>query len=160
MNIRNKIMLLMLFHRGGDKRADYLKKKDIFGLCGDECFWYPRILPAEPKMLFLHNNVNIATSVYFCDHDVMNRMFNNIPRVVKEYGTFSYAKRKTEIFDNVFIGAHSIIMGGITIGPNAIVAAGSVVTKDVPEGVIVGGNPAKVIGKFDEFAKKRSAEGK
>lgn len=52
MNIRNKIMLLMLFYRGGDKRADYLKKKDIFGLCGDECFWYPRILPAEPKMLF------------------------------------------------------------------------------------------------------------
>lgn len=51
-------------------------------------------------------------------------------------------------------------MGGITIGPNAIVAAGSVVTKDVPEGTIVGGNPAKVIGKFDEYMKKRYLDGK
>ena len=42
------------------------------------------------------------------------------------------------------------------IGPNAIVAAGSVVTKDVPEGTIVGGNPAKVIGKFEDFVIKRN----
>ncbi|HFI0234335.1 TPA: DapH/DapD/GlmU-related protein [Streptococcus suis] len=87
-------------------------------------------------------------------------MFNNIPSAVEKYGTFSYAKRKIEIYDNVFLGAHSIIMGGITIGPNAIVAAGSVVTKDVPEGTIVGGNPAKVIGKFDEYMKKRYLDGK
>ena len=42
------------------------------------------------------------------------------------------------------------------IGPNAIVAAGSVVTKDVPEGSIVGGNPAKVIGSVNDLKHKRS----
>lgn len=46
-------------------------------------------------------------------------------------------------------------MPNTKIGPNVIVAAGSVVTKDVPKGVIVAGVPAKVIGKFDDFAKKR-----
>lgn len=47
-------------------------------------------------------------------------------------------------------------MYDVKIGPNAIVAAGSVVTKDVPEGTIVGGNPAKVIGKFEDFVVKRN----
>lgn len=44
------------------------------------------------------------------------------------------------------------------IGPNAIVAAGSVVTKDVPEGSIVGGNPAKIIGSFDDLFQRRVEE--
>ena len=48
-----------------------------------------------------------------------------------------------------------MLIGDIKIGPNAIVAAGSVVTKDVEPGTIVGGNPAKVIGSFDSLYEKR-----
>ena len=45
-------------------------------------------------------------------------------------------------------------MPGVTIGSNVIVAAGSVVTKSIPENSIVGGNPAKLIGNLNEFEKK------
>lgn len=51
----------------------------------------------------------------------------------------------TTIGRNCFIGAHSIIMPGVTIGDGSIVAAGSVVTKTVPPGSLVGGNPARII---------------
>lgn len=46
---------------------------------------------------------------------------------------------------NVWVGAHATILSGVTVGDNAIIAAGAVVTKDVPAGAIVGGVPAKVI---------------
>ncbi|GAA1370526.1 acyltransferase [Peribacillus frigoritolerans] len=49
------------------------------------------------------------------------------------------------IGNNVWIGCKSTILKGVTIGDGAVIAAGSVVTRDVPSGSIVGGNPAKVI---------------
>lgn len=45
-------------------------------------------------------------------------------------------------------------MPGVTIGENVIVAAGSVVTKSVPDGMIVGGNPAKIIGTTEDYKKR------
>lgn len=51
----------------------------------------------------------------------------------------------TIIGSRCFIGAHSIILPGVTIGDGSIVAAGSVVNRDVPPGCIVAGNPAKII---------------
>lgn len=49
------------------------------------------------------------------------------------------------IGDNVWIGGHSVVLGGIRIGHNSIVAAGSVVTKNIPENTIYAGNPARKI---------------
>jgi acetyltransferase-like isoleucine patch superfamily enzyme len=46
---------------------------------------------------------------------------------------------------NVWIGAGATIIGGVTVGENAVVAAGAVVTKDVPPNTLVGGNPARVV---------------
>jgi len=49
---------------------------------------------------------------------------------------------------NVFIGARSIILKGVTIGDGCVIGAGSVVIKDIPTGVLAGGNPCKVIKKI------------
>lgn len=65
------------------------------------------------------------------------------------------------IGNNVWIGGHVCIMGGVTIGDNAIIAAGSVVTKDIPANVLAGGNPCRVIRKVspeDDEKYKRGFE--
>ena len=55
------------------------------------------------------------------------------------------------IGDRVWIGTRALILKGVTIGDGAVVAAGAVVTRDVPPGAIVGGMPAKVIGTADSW---------
>ena len=55
-----------------------------------------------------------------------------------------------KIGNNVWIGAHATILAGVTIGDNAVVAAGAVVTKDVPANAVVGGVPAKIIKTIKE----------
>ncbi|QMV45003.1 maltose O-acetyltransferase [Cohnella cholangitidis] len=53
------------------------------------------------------------------------------------------------IGNNVWIGGRAVINPGVTIGDNVVIASGAVVTKDVPDNVVVGGNPAKVIKNID-----------
>ena len=55
------------------------------------------------------------------------------------------SKIKTEIKDHASIGTSVTILGGITIGFNALIGAGSVVTKNIPDNAVAAGNPAKII---------------
>ena len=70
------------------------------------------------------------------NHDVNNR-----------HRFFTY--HKVTIKKNAWIGANATICPGVTVGENSVVAAGAVVTRDVPDNVIVGGNPAKIIRHLD-----------
>ena len=58
---------------------------------------------------------------------------------------------KVRIGNNVYIGNNSLIMPGVTIGDNVLVAAGSVVTHSVPNNVVVGGNPARILCSLEEY---------
>lgn len=58
---------------------------------------------------------------------------------------YAHVARPIHLANGVWVGARAIILGGVTIGENAVIGAGSVVTRDVPAGAIVGGVPARVI---------------
>ena len=73
----------------------------------------------------------------------------------KELGLERSMIQPVIIEDDCFIGYQSIILMGITIGKGSIVGAGAVVTKDVPPGSVVAGNPAKVIGTVNDLVERR-----
>lgn len=85
------------------------------------------------KSVKIGSNVNIAWDCNILDRDY--HAFESDSEVI----------RSVEIKDNVWIGCRSIVLKGVTIGEGAVVAAGSVVTRDVPPKCLVAGNPAKVI---------------
>ena len=58
------------------------------------------------------------------------------------------------ILENCFIGFGAIILPGVNIGPNSVVAAGSVVVRDVPQNTVVGGNPARFLKSIEEYAEQ------
>lgn len=75
-------------------------------------------------------NVSLITSGHPIDPSERRRITMAKPIVIKR---------------NVWIAAGAIVIGGVTVGENSVIAAGSVVTKDVPPNTFVGGNPAQVI---------------
>lgn len=104
---------------------------------------------SEPYLISIGKRVTLTDGVQFITHDGGTWVFRNRLdcREINRYG-------KIEVFDNCFIGFRSIILPGVKIGPNSVVAAGSVVTKNVPPDTIVGGNPAKPISNLEEYIKK------
>ena len=147
-----KARILLMSER---KRTRFLSESGLFAGFGKNCEWFCRSIPEEPYMLKLHDNVVISARVNFITHDVINDMLARKIGADPGEQLSEYYMGTIEIFDNVVIGSDSTILYNTRIGPNAIVAAGSVVTKDVPEGAIVGGNPARIIGKTDDLLARR-----
>lgn len=136
-----------------DKRNKYIVKHKIFKSVGDNFFFQPRFIPSDPKLIKFHNNDIVTSNVTFVNHDIFYLGLSNLNQ-----GEFKYRAGCIEIMDNVFIGCNSTILSNVRIGPNVIVAAGSVVTKDIPENSVVAGVPAKVIGTFDDFVERRKQD--
>lgn len=132
------------------KKADWLRKHNVFHYMGDNVNYKTTKLPAEPFLVAIHDNVYLAADVRLVTHSLTSTVFNNKTKSRRFYAPYG----KIEIHSNVFVGAGATIMYGVTIGENCIVAAGAIVTKDVPSGCVVGGIPAKVIGTFDESMRK------
>lgn len=102
----------------------------------------------EPYLVKIGDNCTISTDVSLITHDASIGLY---------MGRENYSDicGRIVIGNNCFIGNKTIILYGVTIPDNTIVAAGSVVTKSISEsGCIVGGNPARVIGRTADFIKK------
>lgn len=131
---------------GGGKEtlSKYLRKQGM--TVGEHTKTASQLKTAEPYLVTIGSYVTISHGVDFITHD------NSVSKI---YGVDRDLYGKIVIGDNCFIGAHAIIMYGVTIADNVIIAAGSVVTKSVNESkVIVAGNPAKIIGNWETYSEK------
>ncbi len=99
-----------------------------------------RLDPSHCWLISIGDDVTLSNKVQILAHDDTTRVYTG-------YGKIG----PVTIGDRVFIGANSTILLNTRIGNDVIVAAGSVVTKDVPDNSVVAGVPAKIIGRTDEY---------
>lgn len=96
----------------------------------------------------IQDNVTIGGGVKIYDSDFHSLDYN---KRVAEPSYFGINSKPILIKEGAFIGAGTFILKGVTIGNKSIIGAGSVVTKDVPDCEIWGGNPARFIRKIDSI---------
>lgn len=92
-----------------------------------------------------HNKIVISEGVLIGPNVMIFDHNHDREKELSNRGSQHYKSSPIYIEQDVWIGANSVILSGITIGKGSVIAAGSVVTKDVPENTIVGGNPARII---------------
>ena len=100
-----------------------------------------------PWLIEIGDDVTLAPRVQILAHDASTKMHLNYARIAK-----------VKIGNMVFVGDSSIILPGVTIGDGVVIGAGSVVSRDIPDGHVVAGNPAKIIGTINEFLLRRRHE--
>ena len=103
-------------------------------------------LGSEPYLIEIGNHVTVSSRVTFITHDGATWVFRHRPeyRGLQRFG-------RIIIKDNCFIGAGAILLPGVSIGPNAVVAAGAVVTRSVSANTVVAGVPAHYICSYQEY---------
>lgn len=101
--------------------------------------------PTEPYLITIGNYVRIAKGTSFFTHGgvwSLRHRYND--HKIDNFG-------KISIGDYSYVGENCMIMAGVTIGENCIIGGGSVVTRSVPDGCMVAGNPARFIGYTKDF---------
>jgi acetyltransferase-like isoleucine patch superfamily enzyme len=106
-----------------------------------------KMFSTEPYLVTLGDNVFISVDTNFVCHDGSTLPFRKL------YPSLEIAG-KISVGDNVFIGTKVLILPNVTIGNNCVIAAGSVVTKDIPDNVVAGGNPARTLRSIDDYLTK------
>jgi len=128
----------------------YAQKRGV-NMLGKVHFYGKPLIGTEPWLITLGDNVYITHDVEFVTHDGGTLLFRDkVPDLE--------ITKPITVGNNVYIGIRSIIMPGVHIGNNVIIAAGSVVTKDIPDNGVYGGIPAKFIKPINEYFEKIQEE--
>ena len=104
---------------------------------------------SEPYLITLKDNVRLSNDVMFITHDGGNWVFRHEEQY-KDVNHFG----KIVVDEYAFIGARATIMPGVHIGKHSVIAAGALVTKNVPDYTVVAGVPAKPISTTQEYAER------
>jgi len=106
------------------------------------------------------NHIKIHTNIYIAQYTVIEDDVFIAPGVIFANDRYPLSDHLEgpKISRGARIGVNVTLLPGVVIGENSLVGAGSVVTKNVPAGVVVAGNPAKVIASVDEIDRKRLAK--
>lgn len=110
---------------------------------GEECRIYTSF-GNEPWLISIGDRVTVTSGVQFITHD-------GATWLLRDAKGRRYRYAPIEIGSDVFIGANSIILPGVRIGNRVIVAAGSVVSRSIPDNCVVAGVPARFVKTFDEY---------
>ncbi len=102
--------------------------------------------PSHCWLITIGDNVTIAPRVHILAHDASTKTFLDYTKI-----------GCVNIGDNVFIGAESVVLPGVTIGNNVIIGANSTVTHNIPDNSVALGSPAKVICSLDEYLTKEKS---
>lgn len=105
----------------------------------------------EPWCITLGDHVYITNEVKFITHDGGTLIFRHLIPDLE-------ITKPIKVGNYVYFGTRSMIMPGVNIGNNCVIAAGSVVTKDVPDNSVVAGVPARIIKSSDVYLKKIKKE--
>lgn len=107
----------------------------------------PGMFSTEPWLISIGDNVYITNGCQFVTHDGGTLILR------KEVPDLEITA-PIKIGSDVYIGLNSLILPGVTIGNRVIIGAGSVVNKDIPDGSVAAGVPARVVKSVDEYLKK------
>lgn len=123
------------------------RKKGV--MVGEGCRLYSTNFSSEPYLITIGDNVTVASGVRFLTHDGAVHVIRSMDDKYK----YANILGKIEVGSNVFIGVDSILLPGISIGDNSIIAAGSVVTKSYPQNSVIAGVPSKKIKDLNGYFK-------
>lgn len=148
---QTKKLLFLLLFRPQFRNLFYFRIKPSFR-------FIKRLCPPDPQLAIASDANNIVGGGIYFEHANATHIaaksigYGCIVRNLTTIGVKSKNRHdeKPTIGNNVDFGVNTICIGNITIGDNAIIAAGSVVVKDVPENAVVAGNPARVIKYRDK----------
>ena len=150
--------------REGERRQELMRS--ILGSCGESFFFEPpvhmsygthvhignhfysnfNLVLVDDGEIFIGERVMIGPNVTLCTTG--HPVYPLYRELVAHYSL------PIHIGNNVWIGAHSVVLPGVSIGDNAVIGAGSIVTRDVPANTVAVGNPCRVLREISERDKE------